>query len=226
TFNGESYNFRELRRELEGHGYRFARDSDTEVWLRAWQHWGEKVVEKLRGMFAFAIWDARRDCLFLARDRFGEKPLFIAQDSEGLYFASEIKALLTLPRPRPAVDLDAVWDYLAWRYVPGPRTLLAGIRKLPPATCATWRNGVLVERRYWVPPDRQPFVAAKDTSPEAFLERLEEAVRIQMVSDVPFGAFLSGGLDSSTIVALMTRQNPHVKTFSVGFGEGGYSELS
>jgi asparagine synthase (glutamine-hydrolysing) len=225
TFNGEIYNFRELRAQLEALGYRFARDSDTEVLLRAWQHWGEGVVERLRGMFAFAIWDARRECLFLARDRFGEKPLFLAQDGPDLYFASEIKALLALPRPRPAVDLDAVWDYLAWRYVPGPRTLLAGIRKLAPATCATWRRGVLSERRYWVAPDRQPPAATPDASPEAFLERLDDSVRAQMVSDVPFGAFLSGGLDSSTIVALMTRHNPRVKTFSVGFGEGAYSEL-
>jgi asparagine synthase (glutamine-hydrolysing) len=225
TFNGEIYNFRELRGQLESAGYRFETHSDTEVLLRGWQHWGEKVVERLRGMFAFAIWDARRECLFLARDRFGEKPLFLMQDGSDLYFASEIKALLALPRPRPAVDLEAVWDYLAWRYVPGPRTLLSGIRKLAPATCATLRHGVLVERRYWVPPDREPGTGVGDTSPEAFLERLEDSVSAQMVSDVPFGAFLSGGLDSSTIVALMTRHNPHVKTFSVGFGEGAYSEL-
>ena len=225
TFNGEIYNFRQLRAELEGHGYRFARDSDTEVLLRAWQHWGEGVVERLRGMFAFAIWDARRGCLFLARDRFGEKPLFIVEDGGGLAFASEIKALLALPRPRPEVDLDGVWDYLAYRYVPGPRTLLKGIRKLAPGTAATWRDGKLTERRYWIPPDREPGARAADTSAGAFLERLDEAVRLQMVSDVPFGAFLSGGLDSSTIVALMTRHNPHVKTFSVGFGEGAYSEL-
>jgi asparagine synthase (glutamine-hydrolysing) len=136
TFNGEIYNFRTLRAELEGHGYRFARDSDTEVLLRAWQHWGEGVVERLRGMFAFAIWDAARDCLFLARDRFGEKPLFLAQDGATSTSPSEIKALLQLPRARPGVDLDAVWDYLAFRYVPGPRTLLSGIRKLAPGPCA------------------------------------------------------------------------------------------
>ena len=113
-------------------------------------------------MFAFAIWDARHQSLFIARDRFGEKPLFIHEDADGLYFASEIKALLQLPRPRPPVNLSAVWDFLAYRYVPGPRTLLEGIRKLPPATCATWQDGKLTQRRYWVAPDARAiaFVAS------------------------------------------------------------------
>jgi asparagine synthase (glutamine-hydrolysing) len=228
TYNGEIYNFRELRAELEGKGYAFARDSDTEVLLRAWQHWGEGVVERLRGMFAFAVWDGRRDLLFIARDRFGEKPLFVLEDGGDFHFASEIKALLELPRPRPEVNLTAVWDYLAYRYVPGPRTLFRGIRKLAPGTCATWRAGRLTERRYWSAPDRQASAAAKGSDTDAvaeFGDRLGTAVRMQMVSDVPFGAFLSGGLDSSTIVALMTRHNAKVKTFSVGFAEGAYSEL-
>jgi asparagine synthase (glutamine-hydrolysing) len=228
TFNGEIYNFRELRAELEGKGFTFTTHSDTEVLLRAWQHWGEGVVERLRGMFAFAIWDSRRGVLFLARDRFGEKPLFLLEDGSELYFASEIKALLALPRARPEVNLTAVWDYLAYRYVPGPRTLLRGIRKLAPGSCATYRNGRLVERRYWSAPDRQATSARhapNGVEVAEFTQRLDDAVRLQMVSDVPFGAFLSGGLDSSTIVALMTRHNAKVKTFSVGFSEGAYSEL-
>ena len=228
TFNGEIYNFRELRAELAACGYRFERDSDTEVLLRAYQHWGEEVVGRLRGMFAFAIWDVRRERLFLARDRFGEKPLFLHQASDGFFFASEIKALLKLPQPKPGVNLDAVWDFLAYRYVPGPKTLFEGIRKLAPGTCATWERGRLTERRYWSAPDRSARLARPSNEREAvaaFLARLDEAVRMEMVSDVPFGAFLSGGLDSSTIVALMTRHNSRVKTFSVGFGEGGYSEL-
>jgi asparagine synthase (glutamine-hydrolysing) len=228
TFNGEIYNFRQLRDELAACGYRFARDSDTEVLLRAYQHWGEQVVEKLRGMFAFAIWDGERQRLFMARDRFGEKPLFLHEDAHGVYFASEIKALLRLPKARPDVNLSAVWDYLSYRYVPGPRTLFRGIRKLPPAHCATWEDGRLTERRYWVAPDRERSAPAAHPNGHAvpeFLERLDEAVRMQMVSDVPFGAFLSGGLDSSTIVALMTRHNSKVKTFSVGFSDDGYSEL-
>ena len=229
TFNGEIYNFRELRAQLAACGYKFALDSDTEVLLRAYQHWGDKVVERLRGMFAFAIWDSASQRLFMARDRFGEKPLFIHQDADGLYFASEIKALLQLPQPRPEVNLSAVWDFLAYRYVPGPKTLFEGIRKLAPGTCATWQDGKLTERRYWTAPDGQAQGARQGGQGEVvdeFLGRLDEAVKMQMVSDVPFGAFLSGGLDSSTIVALMTRHNNNVKTFSVGFGEGGYSELA
>jgi asparagine synthase (glutamine-hydrolysing) len=228
TFNGEIYNFRELRRSLEAWGHRFDTHSDTEVLLRAWRHWGEGMVEKLRGMFAFALWDGAAGKLFLARDRFGEKPLFLHEDSRGLYFASEIKALLEVPGVKRGVDLPAVWDYLAYRYVPGPRTLFQGIRKLPPGTCATWERGRLTERRYWTAPDRIASVERADPNghpvPE-FLEKLDETVKMEMVSDVPFGAFLSGGLDSSTIVALMTRHNTRVKTFSVGFSEGGYSEL-
>jgi asparagine synthase (glutamine-hydrolysing) len=229
TYNGEIYNFRALRDELASFGYRFGSDSDTEVLLRAYQHWGEAVVERLRGMFAFAIWDARRERLFLARDRFGEKPLFLRTDGSSLAFASEIKALLQLPQMKPAVNLTAVWDFLAYRYVPGPGTLFEGIRKLAPGTCATWERGALCERRYWSAPDRDLSSGRAMTEADAvpsFLGRLDEAVKMQMVSDVPFGAFLSGGLDSSTIVALMTRHNAKVKTFSVGFGEGGYSELA
>jgi asparagine synthase (glutamine-hydrolysing) len=227
VFNGEIYNFRELRQTLVAAGRSFSRDSDTEVLLRAYQHWGRDVVRHLRGMFAFAIWDAREERLLLARDRFGEKPLFLYEDDNGLYFASEIKALLQLPGLCAAVDLQAVWDYLAYRYVPGPRTLFRGIRKLMPGTLAVWQHGRLAEERYWAAADREPGTGGApppDVVGE-FLGRLDEAVRLQMVSDVPFGAFLSGGLDSSTIVALMSRHHSMVKTFSVGFGDEGYSEL-
>ena len=228
SFNGEIYNFRELRDELMHYGYRFARDSDTEVLLRAYQHWGRSAVRRLRGMFAFAIWDARHERLFLARDRFGEKPLFLHQRGSELYFASEIKALLRIPELRPTVDLQAVWDHLAYRYVPGPRTLFGGIRKLMPATTATWERGMLKEERYWTAPDRNPCLLPRPQTDRVagFLARLDQAVKIQMVSDVPFGAFLSGGIDSSAVVALMSRHNSSVKTFSVGFGERGYSELA
>jgi asparagine synthase (glutamine-hydrolysing) len=227
TFNGEIYNFRELRGELSSLGYVFRRDSDTEVLLRAYQHWGSDVVRHLRGMFAFAIWDARNQRLFLARDRFGEKPLYLYEDGSGLYFASEIKALLRIPGVRPAVDLQSVWDYLAYRYVPGPKTLFGGIRKLMPGTVAVWERGKLREERYWSAPDRSPRVVTQPQADavENFLSRLDGAVKMQMVSDVPFGAFLSGGLDSSAIVALMSRHNASVRTFSVGFAEDSYSEL-
>jgi asparagine synthase (glutamine-hydrolysing) len=228
-FNGEIYNFRELRQELAAHGHRFSRDSDTEVLLRGYQQWGGRVVDHLRGMFAFAIWDSPRQRLFLARDRFGEKPLFLHHGPAGLCFASEIKALLCLPECRHGTDLDAVWDYLAWRYVPGPRTLFVGIRKLMPGSAATWEAGQWREWRYWVPPDRDHPArcdAAMESNPvPSFLSCLDEAVRLQMVSDVPFGAFLSGGIDSSMIVGLMRRHSSTVKTFSVGFGHGPDSEL-
>jgi asparagine synthase (glutamine-hydrolysing) len=213
VFNGEIYNFRELREQLSGLGYRFVLDSDTEVLLR--------------GMFAFAIWDAPNQRLFMARDRYGEKPLFLYQSRKGLFFASEIKALLCNPECRAGVNIDAVWDYLAYRYVPGPKTLFAGIRKLMPGTVAVWQAGMLREWRYWTSPDR---IALPRRRPdpdvvEGFLAHLDEAVRLQMVSDVPFGAFLSGGLDSSMIVALMTRHCPQVRTFSVGFESDEQSEL-
>ncbi|HZM37374.1 MAG TPA: asparagine synthase (glutamine-hydrolyzing) [Burkholderiales bacterium] len=226
TFNGEIYNFRELRGQLAARGYRFERDSDTEVLLRAYQHWGKEVVRHLRGQFAFAVWDARREELLLARDRFGEKPLYLCEKEGSLYFASEIKALLAMPGLAAQADLRAVWEYLAYRYVPGPRTLFAGIRKLPPASYALWRLGRLQEFRYWIPPDRGPRRAtSQGASTEEFLAKLDEAVELQMVSDVPFGAFLSGGLDSSTVVALMSRHNAKLRTFSVGFAEDRYSEL-
>ena len=228
TFNGEIYNFRALRDELSGLGYRFQRDSDTEVLLRAYQHWGEEVVHRLRGMFAFAIWDERNERLFLARDLFGEKPLFLCSHGGALCFASEVKALLRIPGLAAPVNLRAVWDCLAYRYVPGPATLFTGIRKLMPGSYAVWERGRLREQRYWTPPDggiRTGRPAPQADLVAGFRAQLDEAVKLQMVSDVPFGAFLSGGLDSSTIVALMSRHNSMIRTFSVGFGENGYSEL-
>lgn len=232
-FNGEIYNFRQLRAELSAQGYLFARDSDTEVLLRAYQCWGEQVVDHLRGSFAFVIWDGDRERLFMARDRFGEKPLYLYEEGGDLFFASEVKALLRLPHCRPVTDLGAVWDYLAYRYVPAPRTLFTGIRKLMPGSCALWEAGKLTEWHYWTPPDALPQVAALSSAAPAssaqvlddFLKQLDAAVQLQMVSDVPFGAFLSGGLDSSMIVALMTRHCPQVNTFSVGFGDNKFNEL-
>jgi asparagine synthase (glutamine-hydrolysing) len=228
VFNGEIYNFRDLRRTLELAGLNCERDSDTEVLLRGYELWGHDVVHRLRGMFAFAVWDERDESLFLARDRFGEKPLFIAARGDSLFFASEIKALLRVPGLDAGVDLDAVRSYFAYRYVPGPATLFAGIRKLPPATTLVWRRGVAEQRRYWTAPDR----AARDGAARddgrrpgvdavgEFRRRLAEAVQLTMVSDVPFGAFLSGGLDSSVIVALMSRLGGKVKTFTAGFADG------
>jgi asparagine synthase (glutamine-hydrolysing) len=228
VYNGEIYNFKELRRELEAGGRRFATNSDTEVLLTAYAAWGEDCLPRLRGMFAFAIWDADRETLFLARDKFGKKPLYILDTGNGIAFASEIKALLQMPGVEPTFDRQALVDYLAYRYVPAPLTFFRGIRKLLSGSYALWRNGRLEEKRYFLPPDgatrpdrRQPADAS-----QVFLTALDEAVRVRLVSDVPFGAFLSGGLDSSAVVALMSRHCTRpVNTFSVGFAEAAYSEL-
>ncbi|MCM2566569.1 MULTISPECIES: asparagine synthase (glutamine-hydrolyzing) [Janthinobacterium] len=228
-FNGEIYNFQPLRDELIALGHHFRTASDTETIVHAYVQWGEECVQHFRGMFAFAIWDARNDRLFMARDPFGKKPLFLWQHEGKLAFGSEIKALLALPDVAPQADEAAIWDYFAYRYVPGPATLFQGIRKLAPGSTATWENGVLRERVYYTPPDSRPRLAAPlPADPVAtFLDKLDESVRIRMISDVPFGAFLSGGIDSSAVVALMSRHaGVPVKTFSVGFKEGGFSELA
>lgn len=228
VFNGEIYNFELLRDELIGLGHTFKTASDTETIVHAYEEYGDRCVEHLRGMFAFAIWDARRDRLFLARDRFGKKPLFLYQAGDTLLFASEIKSILQFPGFKRCVDRQAVWEYLSYRYVPGPRTLFEGVRKLQPGSCAAWEKGELSEWSYYTPPDcaiSQAGGVSEDVV-GSFLEMLEEAVSIRMVSDVPFGAFLSGGIDSSAIVGLMSRHSDYpVKTFSVGFAEGEYSEL-
>lgn len=228
VFNGEIYNFNQLRKELLACGHRFATASDTETIVHAYEEYGEACVERLRGMFAFAIWDRNRERLFLARDRFGKKPLFLCEHHGTILFASEIKSILTYPGLPVAVNREAVWDYFAYRYVPGPATLFTGIRKLAPGSYAVWEGGRLQERRYYMPPDKMPYSDQQPPSNpvEMFLEQLDLAVQIRLASDVPFGAFLSGGIDSSAIVALMARHSAcPVKTFSVGFLGSDYNEL-
>lgn len=229
VFNGEIYNFKELRDELISLGHSFLTESDTETIVHAYEQYGERCVDRLRGMFSFAIWDSAHQRLFLARDRFGKKPLFLAEFDGELFFASEIKAILAARHQPIEVNQQAVWDYVSYRYVPGPATLFKGVRKLAPGSYAIWEHGCLVERRYYAPPD----MAAWQRSPRlndivgAFLQQLEDAVICRMVSDVPFGAFLSGGIDSSAVVGLMSHHSDMpVKTFSVGFDESDYSELS
>jgi asparagine synthase (glutamine-hydrolysing) len=228
VFNGEIYNFQELREELISCGHVFRTRSDTETIVHAYEEWGPECVSRFRGMFAFAIWDANRERLFIARDRYGKKPLFICERNGLLLFASEIKAILAFPGIRATVDRAALWEYFSYRYVPAPATFFSGIRKLMPGTYLIAERGSVTETRYFWPADRTAF-AGGDAPPnpaEDFLHRLEEAVRIRMISDVPFGAFLSGGIDSSAVVGLMSRHsNLPVKTFSVGFTESAYSEL-
>ncbi|PTE11573.1 asparagine synthase (glutamine-hydrolyzing) [Mesorhizobium helmanticense] len=227
-FNGEIYNYIELRQELIGLGHRFRTRSDTEVLLRAYDQWRLSMFDRLSGMFAFAMWDAQSQELILGRDPFGEKPLYLMQSEKLLSFASEINALLSSQPDAQQLDLGAVHDYLKWRYVPGPSTLFKQIRKLNPGSYAVWSQGTVTETRYYTPPDQVDRTENIDqkTARRKFLELLDHSVEIRMRSDAPFGVFLSGGLDSSAIVALMTRHSDKpIRTFSVGFNEAAYSEL-
>ena len=230
VYNGEIYNFRELRRELQTLGARFRTQGDSEVILAAWQQWGTGCLGRLNGMFAFAIYDIAKRELFLARDRLGVKPLFTAMLSDGsLAFASELKALLAHPLLRREVDPRAIEDFLAWGYVPDHRSILAGVEKLPaghfrllkhdapPAAPTRWWDVSFAERR------REQ---AADLEAE-LLFHLREAVSSRMVADVPLGAFLSGGVDSSSVVALMAETSSEaVRTCSIGFDEPGLDETS
>ena len=220
VFNGEIYNFREVRAELEARGQRFRTRSDTEVILRAWQRDGARCVERLRGMFALAVWDARRGTLFLARDRVGKKPLYYWQGGGALVFASEIKALLCHPGPGRDVDWSAFHHYLAYGYTPAARSAFAGIAKLPPGHTAVLEAGTLRVRRYWSLPAGGPAAPRLDRYELAqhIRAELREAVRLRLESDVPLGAFLSGGVDSSIVVASMREvTGGRIATFSIGF---------
>lgn len=219
VFNGEIYNFQELMAELEARGHRFRTRCDTEVIVHAWRAWGEACLERFRGMFAFALWDRAERRLFLARDRLGEKPLYYTLTGDGLLlFASELRALLAGMTQTPDIDPLAVEDYFALGYVPDPKTIHAGIHKLPPAHCLSLRSGQAMPapRAYW---DLRFGAARRETGDtEALRAHLDAAVRSCLVSDVPLGAFLSGGVDSSGIVALMARAlDRPVQTCSIGF---------
>jgi asparagine synthase (glutamine-hydrolysing) len=234
AYNGEIYNFTELGRELETLGYRFRGRSDSEILVNGWHAWGPQILGRLRGMFALAVWDRRTRRLVLARDRLGKKPLYWARTPTGLVFGSEIKALLTWPELRRAPDLAAIDRYLSWQYVPAPDTAFAGVRKLPAAhylAVAAAAGGGTAERepvRYWQLPAPR-LAAPRRPLPELcgeLLALLGEAVRLRLVADVPLGAFLSGGIDSSAVVAMMARAGGgRVKTFSIGFAAAEYDEL-
>ena len=226
VLNGEIYNYRELRKTLEESGHCFATRSDTEVIVHAYETYGDKFVEYLDGMFAIAIWDTRRQQLLLARDRFGKKPLVYAHRDSWCAFASELQALLVLPEIQRDIDPAAIGSYLSYMAVPAPQTIYRSIRKLPPAHVMTLKNGRASLRRYW----KLSFVPKQSLSDaeaaERSVELLREAVRKRLVSDVPIGAFLSGGVDSSAVVALMAELSDQpVKTFSIGFDEEAYNEL-
>jgi asparagine synthase (glutamine-hydrolysing) len=227
VYNGEIYNFASLREELRARGHRFRSRTDGEVLCHLYEEEGEGMLPRLRGMFAFALWDARRRRLLLARDRFGIKPLYHARIPGGLAFASELKALLRLPWVGRDLDPVALSDYLTYLYVPAPRTILAGAGKLEPGSLLTFEEGRREVARWWEPPapGGGPPLPPEEAAAE-LRERLRETVRAHLVADVPVGAFLSGGLDSSTVVALMAEASSSpVRTFTVGFeGAGAYDE--
>jgi asparagine synthase (glutamine-hydrolysing) len=227
VFNGEIYNFQELREYLEKHGHRFYTKSDTEVILHLYEEFGEECVQKLRGMFAFALWDKPKRKLFLVRDRLGIKPLYYTETNGKFIFASEIKAILQHPQVKCEVNLKALDEYLTFQYILAPNTLFEGIWKLLPGHTLSYCYGKITLRQYW---DVEfPQVSEKIDEREAaeeLLEHFRESIRLRLISDVPLGVLLSGGVDSSAVVAVMSRLvNCPIKTFTVGFAaEGDYDE--
>jgi len=226
-FNGEIYNYRELREDLEKLGDKFYTNSDTEAIVHLYDRYGADCLEHLRGMFAFAIWDERDRSLFVARDRVGKKPLLYAHRPNGdLVFGSEFTALLEhgdIPRD---VDHEAIDSYLTYLCVPAPQTAFKAIRKLEPGHWLRWKDGKIETRRYWLPDFSKKIKISENEAIEETTRILKEATRLRMISEVPLGAFLSGGVDSSTVVALMAELSDRpVKTFSIGFEEQDYSEL-
>jgi len=229
TYNGEIYNYKDLAEELKTRGHIFRTHCDTEVIVHAWEEWGEDCVTKFRGMFAFAVWDRNKKKLFLARDRLGIKPLYYALLSSGEFvFSSELKALMVHPHFRREIDAQAVEEYFAFGYIPEPRTIYHNVKKLPPAHTLTLMFGqrVPAAKEYWDVPYLPVSVASEEGVAEELVERLREAINIRMVAEVPLGAFLSGGVDSSAVVALMAQlnKNKSVNTCSIGFGDPKYNE--
>ena len=222
VFNGEIYNFIELAEELKDVGYRFKTGTDTEVLLAAYHKWGEKSLSRFNGMFAFAIWDSQKKEMFIARDRLGIKPLYYFFDGSKLLFASEIKAILKALSSKPEIELTLIDQYMSFGYIPGQKTLFCGIRRLLPGHYMIYQNGNLVIKKYW---DLQ-FQQGKNVSIDFCIERVREllnhSIDLRLRSDVPLGIFLSGGIDSSTVVALLApRVNKQLKTFSVAYDFGG-----
>lgn len=230
VFNGEIYNYKELRRNLIAQGHRFRTESDTEVLLHLYEQEGEQGIAKLRGMFAYAIWDSRTRELLLVRDRFGKKPLYYAVLPEGLYFASELKGLAAIGVDFDQLDEEALQLYLRLSYIPDPLTAYRGVRKLEPASWLRYRsNGTVQEGRYWqlpTPAESAPENLSQEEVRRRLKELFDQSVKMRMIADVPLGAFLSGGIDSASVVASMAAQSSQpVKTFSIGFEEPGFNEL-
>jgi len=226
TYNGEIYNFRELRSELERNGHRFKSNSDTEVIIHLYEERGVRCLERLNGMFAFAIWDRSEKTLFLARDRIGKKPLHYGLYDGGIVFASEIKALLKHPKVAREIDLSSLNKYLSFEYVPAPDTIFKSIRKVMPGYFLLYKNGDLQTERYWdIPLSDYPIgYKTEDEYVEELRDLLAKSVRSRLVADVPVGVFLSGGLDSSLVAAMTKRCNEDIECFSIGFEESSFDE--
>jgi asparagine synthase (glutamine-hydrolysing) len=229
VFNGEIYNFQELVPELEKLGHVFRTHSDTEAIVHAWEAWGEKCVERFRGMFAFVLWDRNLQTLFVARDRFGVKPLYYAYlDSGEFVFGSELKSLMVHPGLPRDIDPLAVEEYFAYGYVPEPRTIFKRVYKLPPGFTMTLRRGEArpLPRQYWDMPFVPVAVKDETSAMDELVARLQESIRLRMIADVPLGAFLSGGVDSSAVVAMMaTQSKTPVNTCSIGFDDPAFNEV-
>src|SRR6266404_9105809 len=226
VFNGEIYNYPELREHLEKLGHTFYTNCDTEAIIHAYDRYGTDCPKYLRGMFAFAIWDEAKKDLFLARDRIGKKPLLYSEVDGGMVFGSEFAALLLHPSISREVEPDAIDAYLSFMCVPAPLTAFRKIRKLEPGHSLRWRKGEIKIERYWQPDFSHKLDISEQEAGERAIDILREAVRVRLMSEVPLGAFLSGGIDSSTVVALMSLESgAPVKTFSIGFEEQDFSEL-
>jgi len=226
VFNGEIYNFRQLRAELEAAGHRFATSTDTEAIVHAYEEWGTDAIRRLRGMFGLALWDTRTRTLLLARDRVGIKPLYYAVSAGRLCFGSELKSLLCDPDLPTDIDVDALDHYLSFLYTPRDTSIFKDVHKLPPGHLVTWQDGRLHVQQYWQPAAEEPYAGTERDAQADLQQVLLDAVASHMISDVPIGAFLSGGVDSSLVVALMARLSPsRVKTFSIGFDEPAFDEL-
>ncbi len=230
VFNGEIYNYVDLMPELQQLGHIFRTHCDTEVIVHAWEEWGEACVERFRGMFAFALWDRNQETLFLARDRLGIKPLYYGALPDGTFlFGSELKALLAYPGFPRVMDDCAVEEYFAYGYVPEPRTIFSGAKKLPPAHTLTLKRGqaMPLPREYWDVPFTPHAPITEQEAQEELIVRLREAVRIRLVAEVPLGAFLSGGVDSSAVVAMMAGlMDEPVNTCSISFGDPAFNEAA
>jgi len=229
VFNGEIYNFQELAKDLKRRGHQFKTASDTEVIVHLYEEFGDECVNHLRGMFAFAVWDEERSRLLLARDRLGVKPLYYFWDERLLVFGSELKALLVHPAVKRKLSSEALLYYLQYSYVPDPLTILENIFKIAPASTLSLKGKTIQLKQYWDgcrPHEPEGSRLSEDEAIIQLEQMLTEAVGLRLISDVPLGAFLSGGIDSSLVVALMARQmNQAVKTFSIGFGEESFNEL-